>query len=133
MPMSGDADAPVPTAQQIGDIGERLARTHLESKGYSILATNYRCRWGEIDLIARHGSALVFVEVRTRRGSAYGSPEESVTQSKAQRLMLSAQHYIDSAAERPDEVEWRIDVVAIQLGPGRRVVSVRHLENVVAG
>ena len=132
MPTPGDADTPDLTAHQIGNIGERLARSHLESRGYRILATNYRCRWGEIDLIAWHGSTLVFVEVRTRRGTAYGSPEESITQSKAQRLVSTAQHYIDSTAERPSEVDWRIDLIAIQLGPGQRVLNIRHLENVVA-
>lgn len=131
--MPGDSGAARPSAHRIGDIGERLARSHLESKDYRILTSNYRCRWGEIDLIARHGSTLVFVEVRTRRSNAYGAPEESVTRAKAQRLVLTAQRYLDQTTDRPAEIDWRIDLVAIRLGAGHRVLSIRHLENVVPG
>lgn len=119
--------------QDIGRIGERLARSHLEAKGYRIVATNYRCRWGEIDLIARDGPAWVFVEVRARRSAAYGVPEESVTEGKAERLILTAQDYLDRHAAASAEVEWRIDLVAIRLGTGRRVLDIRHLENAVEG
>lgn len=119
--------------QDIGRIGERLARSHLEAKGCRIVAANYRCRWGEVDLIARDGPAWVFVEVRARRSDAYGTPEESLTEEKAERLALTAQDFLARQAATSIEVEWRIDLVAIRLGPGRRVLSVRHLENVVAG
>lgn len=119
--------------QQVGNIGERLARNHLEAKGYRIVASNYRCRWGEVDLVARDGPAWVFVEVRTRRGDAYGAPEESLTLDKAQRLMQTAQHFLGELQGGSAESEWRIDLVAIRLGPGRRVLDIRHLKNVVAG
>ena len=121
------------TRQQVGNVGERLARSHLEAKGYRIIDSNYRCRWGEIDLIAREGSAWVFVEVRTRRSDAYGSPEESVTESKARRLMLTAQDYLSREAAASSEAQWRIDLIAIRLGRGRRVLDVRHLENIIEG
>lgn len=121
------------SSHRIGAIGEELARHHLEAKGYRVVATNYRCRWGEIDLIARDGREWVFVEVRTRRSSAYGLPEESITASKARRLALTAQDFLTQGRTRSEEPEWRIDLVAIRLGPGRRVLSIRHLENVVAG
>lgn len=116
---------------QIGDIGERLARVHLEAKGYRVVDANYRCRWGEVDLIARHGPVYVFVEVRTRRGDAHGLPEESVTSGKARRLTLTAQHYLQRHTLDSSETQWRIDLVSIRLGPGHRVLSIRHLENVV--
>lgn len=119
--------------QDIGRIGEGLARGHLEAKGYRIVATNYRCRWGEVDLIARDGPAWAFVEVRARRSDAYGTAEESLTEVKAERLALTAQDFLARQAAASVEVEWRIDLVAIRLGPGRRVLSIRHLENVVAG
>ncbi|MXZ91707.1 MAG: YraN family protein [Chloroflexi bacterium] len=121
------------TPHQVGNIGERLARSHLEAKGYHIVDANYRCRWGEIDLIARYGPVWVFVEVRTRRGDAYGTPEESVTESKAKRLVLTAQDYLRRQTAASSEAQWRIDLIAIRLGKGRRVLDLRHLENIVEG
>ena len=121
------------SSRRIGAIGEELARHHLEAKGYRVVATNYRCRWGEIDLVARDGQEWVFVEVRTRRSGAYGGPEESLTTAKARRLMLAAQDFLSRHGEADADPGWRIDLVAIRLGPGRRVLSIRHLENVVAG
>jgi putative endonuclease len=116
----------------IGQIGERLARAHLEARGYNIVAANYRCRWGEIDLIACDGFTWVFVEVRTRRSQNYGSPEESITPRKAQRLQLAAQHYLTQReVAHQVEPDWRIDLIAIRLAAGRRVVSIQHLENAV--
>ncbi len=121
------------TPHQVGNVGERLARRHLEARGYRIVDTNYRCRWGEIDLIAREGSAWVFVEVRTRRSDAYGSPEESVTERKVRRLKLTAEDYLRRRTTGSTEAQWRIDLIAIRLGSGRRVLDVRHLENIVEG
>ncbi|MGB6837955.1 MAG: YraN family protein, partial [Dehalococcoidia bacterium] len=69
--------------RRLGDFGERVAAAHLEAKGYRILARNYRCREGEIDLVAQQGDVLVFVEVRARRGEGAGTAAESVTQVKA--------------------------------------------------
>lgn len=119
------------TPHQVGNIGERLARSHLEARGYRIVSTNYRCRWGEIDLIAQEGAVWVFVEVRTRRSDAYGTPEESLTESKAERLMLTSQDYLRRQTDTSSEAQWRIDLIAIRLGRGRRVLDIRHLENIV--
>jgi len=73
--------------KRLGDFGERLAAHHLEAKGYRIVARNWRCARGEIDLVAQAGAELVFVEVKTRRGQAFGAPEQGVTPRKAQRLL----------------------------------------------
>ncbi len=116
---------------EIGKFGERLAHAHLEAKGYRIIASNYRCRWGEVDLVAMDGATLVFVEVRTRRGDALVTPEESVTSEKTQRLALTAQDFMEHQAWASDDIHWRIDLVAIRLGAGGQVLEVRHLENVV--
>lgn len=121
------------TPHQVGNIGERLARSHLEAKGYHIVDANYRCRWGEIDLIARYGPVWVFVEVRTRRSDAYGTPEESITEVKANRLALTAQDYLRGQAAETSEAQWRIDLIAIRMGRGRRVADIGHLENIVEG
>jgi len=120
------------SSRRIGAIGEELARHHLEAKGYRVVATNYRCRWGEIDLIARDGLEWVFVEVRARRSGAYGTPEESLTEAKMQRLALSAQDYLQETGQWTADAQWRIDLVAIRLGSGRRVLSIQHLTNVVS-
>ena len=115
----------------VGRIGEQIARHHLEGKGYRIVDANYQCRWGEVDLIALDGPVWVFVEVRTRRSAAYGSPEESVTPAKARRLTLTAQDFLRRRVADSSNLEWRIDLVAIRLAPNRRVLSVNHLENIV--
>ena len=62
----------------------------LQEKGCRLVDANYRCRWGKVDIVAQDGDELVFVEVRTRRGTQYGTPEESVTEAKARRLIASA-------------------------------------------
>ncbi len=124
--------SPRVTPHEIGRIGEELARTHLEAKGYRIVATNFRCRWGEIDLIARDGREWVFVEVRTRRSGTYGGPEESITESKARHLILTAQDFLAQCSEAGADPDWRIDLVAIRLGAGRRVISIEHMMSVVS-
>lgn len=133
MPKPDDAgEIPALSPRRIGEIGEELARHHLEAKGYRVVATNYRCRWGEIDLIARDGLEWVFVEVRARRSGAYGAPEESLTEAKKERLALAAQYYLQEKGQAGADQEWRIDLVAIRLGSGRRVLSIQHLTNVVS-
>lgn len=119
-------------SHRIGAIGEELARHHLEARGYRIVATNFRCRWGEIDLIARDGREWVFVEVRTRRSGTYGGPEESITESKARHLILAAQDFLAQCSEAGADPDWRIDLVAIRLGAGRRVISIEHMMSVVS-
>ena len=121
-------------AQQIGRIGESLARAHLTAQGYRIIAANYRTRWGEVDLIARDGATWVFAEVRTRRSDTYGLPEESVTAAKLARIIQTAQEYLAEHAAEPDAaaVHWRLDLIAIRLGPGRRIRTINHLQNIAA-
>ena len=132
--MTTPDDAPAPRdigRSDVGRIGERIARHHLAGKGYRIVDANYQCPWGEVDLIALDGPVWVFVEVRARRSAAYGSPEESVTPAKARRLTLTAQDFLQQRVADSANLEWRIDLVAIRLGPGRRVLSISHLENIV--
>jgi len=79
-----------------GDLGEEIARRYLSRKGYEIVESNYRTRRGELDLISRHKDTLVIVEVKLRRGTAYGTPLEAVTPRKqnAIRLMVPARTVI---------------------------------------
>ena len=86
----GDKAAKKVAAHGLGRTGERLAAEELIRAGYRILECNFYCRYGEIDLVAEHGHDLVFVEVKTRRGNAYGLPEESVTVRKQRKLIQTA-------------------------------------------
>ena len=115
--------------RRLGAFGERLAAAHLEAKGYRICDRNYRCREGEIDIVAQDGETLVFVEVRTRRGDALGGPAESITATKQSRLVAAATAYVQSLAQPP--VDQRIDVVAVQLSPAGRLLAVDHIEGAV--
>lgn len=120
------------TARQgLGARGERLARAHLEGLGYRVLEANHRTAGGEIDLVALEGGALVIVEVRTRRGQEYGTPEESVVGVKAQRLAALAEEYAQAHPELPQEL--RIDVVAVELTPQGRLLRVEVIRNAVGG
>ena len=111
--------------RRFGDWGEEYARRYLESRGYSILETNYRGKYGEIDLVAREGECLVFVEVKSRRTGAFGRPEESVTKGKQQKLVQAALEYMQEKGM--EDGEWRIDVVGIEAGGARpRVRLVRN-------
>jgi len=97
----------------LGAHGEDIATDLLRARGYTIEGRNYHCRYGELDLICRHGSTVVFCEVKTRRSAIYGAPEEALTPRKLARLMLAAQTYL--AAHDLEDADWRLDVVAIEL------------------
>jgi putative endonuclease len=115
--------------RRLGRLGERLAAEHLQRRGYRISERNYRCRQGEIDLVAEEGGQLIFVEVRTRRGEAYGTPEESVGPAKRRKLLELAQAYL---SERGcGDVPWRVDVVGVQLSPGGELREIRLTRNAV--
>jgi putative endonuclease len=116
----------------LGQHGEGLAVAYLQQQGYGIIATNWRCRTGEIDIIAVDGPSLVFVEVRTRRSTLFGHAEESVTPSKQRRLVALVQAYLQTLEEAQTAWPgpWRIDVVALQLSPGQPV-CVQHLQHAV--
>ena len=102
--------------QDLGKSGEDLAVRELASRGYAILARRYRTRFGEIDVIARDGPTVVFVEVRRRSAGGYGSAAESVTPAKQRRVARMAVAYL--ARERLiDRCPVRFDVVAIDDGP----------------
>ena len=122
----------MPTARgRLGDWGEGVAGRFLQGKGYQILETKYRCTWGEVDIVARDGDELVFVEVRTRRDTNYGTPEESLTPTKAQRLVATAEDYLQRHGEANQG--WRIDLVAIRLGKDGKVQEIGHLRHAVEG
>ncbi len=103
--------------QQLGRSGEDLACRELERRGYAILARRHRTRFGEIDIIAMDDGVLVFVEVKARRATAFGTPAESVTWRKQNRLQRLAAAYL--AANRLGAQPCRFDIVTV-LWPASR-------------
>ncbi len=118
--------------RDLGDFGERLAAAHLEAAGYRIIDRNWRNgRLGEIDLVAVRDGVVAFVEVRTRKGDAFGPAIESLTPRKQARLLALADAYVQSHEGLPAEA--RIDVVAVDLAPDGRLLSLEHVERAVEG
>lgn len=112
----------------LGRYGEDLAVRHLEAAGMVVLERNWRCRDGEIDIVARDGRVLVVCEVKTRSGVWFGGPVEAVTTRKALRLRRLAAQWLSEHPVRPEAV--RIDVVGVlreRSGPAR----IEHLRGVV--
>lgn len=108
---------------EIGRKGEKLARRFLKRLGYKILARNYACPAGEIDVIALDGRTIAFVEVKTRRGDALADPEDAVTAHKRRQLTRVAQYWLSQ--RRADDYGCRFDVVSVtMLERGRPVI--RH-------
>jgi putative endonuclease len=105
-----------------GEAGEDLACDYLRTCGYLILERNYRCRSGEVDIVAREGAATVFVEVKDRRGGSHGEGFEAVTFGKRRRLIRAARLY--AASKGVSEQPIRFDVVSIDRAEGR--ARVRH-------
>ena len=101
---------------KLGIPAEAMAAEFLEKRGLTILARNYRCRMGEIDLVARDGSTTVFVEVRRRASSAFGGAAASITAAKRLKLLKAARHYMSRLRTLP---ECRFDALLIQGEPPR--------------
>ncbi|HEX9181384.1 MAG TPA: YraN family protein [Burkholderiales bacterium] len=96
--------------RQNGAEAERLAQRFLEERGLRLLERNYRCRFGEIDLVMREGETLVFVEVRLRTHPGFGGAAASITQAKRARLLRAARHYLAGLARTP---QCRFDAVLL--------------------
>ncbi len=106
----------------LGKSGEDLACRELERRGYAILARRYRRRGGELDIIARDGATMVFVEVKTREGRRFGDAAEAVTAIKRRRMVSLALDYL--TRHRLADCPCRFDVVSIHLEPGGPIVHV---------
>lgn len=114
--------------RQIGNLGEKIAAEYLTNQGYRLLEQNFRTPYGELDLVLLDKDALVFVEVKTRTSDTFGTPESSVTESKLERIYNAALLWLQEHPEATDQ--WRIDVIAIQLGPGNATRDIQHFINV---
>ncbi|RME00621.1 MAG: YraN family protein [Deltaproteobacteria bacterium] len=107
--------------KSLGRMGEERAAAYLEGGGYEIVARNYRIRSGEIDIIARKGGILVFVEVKTRRSRTFGGGEESIDQAKQHQIVKTAAHYLQTLP--PLERDIRFDVITVQISEGEVWIS----------
>ena len=112
------------TSPELGGHGERIAATYLSDAGLRVVDRNWRCREGELDIVDREGDALVFCEVKTRRGVGFGHPVEAVTESKQRRLRTLAQRWLAAHDEHAPEL--RFDVVGVLVRPSRPAL-VTHL------
>lgn len=111
--------------KELGKKGEELALQFLKKKGYRILEKNYICRLGEIDLIAQEKDTLAFVEVKTRRSTAFGPPQMAVDQKKQEQLSKAALQFLKE--RRLEEAKARFDVIAILFGPqGAEIELIRN-------
>lgn len=111
-----------------GTDGESIAAGHLKKMGYEIIQRNYRCPVGEIDLIAMDGEYTVFIEVRTRWSNRFGTPEESVTAAKRDRLSKIAQYYMTKKLRR--EVPCRLDFIGLELDKRDQVTRLNHIKDI---
>ncbi len=118
--------------KNLGESGERVAALYLQDHGYRMIAHNFRTQLGEIDLIAQDSDGLAFIEVRTRRGDAFGAPEESLTPTKRARLLTVAHEFLEQHAEYV-ECPWRVDLVAIEIGPHGNLARVDVIKGAVEG
>ncbi|MCK5013529.1 MAG: YraN family protein [Candidatus Omnitrophica bacterium] len=99
---------------QLGQIGEDAAIAFLERQGYHVLERNFRNKLGEIDIVAKDGDTICFIEVKTRKTDAFGSPFESVTKAKQRKIIFVALSYLKSQGR--EEANVRFDVVSVILG-----------------
>lgn len=112
----------------IAVIGENLAAQYLYDKGYKVIDRNFRRRNGEIDIIAIFGKTLVFVEVKTRKSSKFGTPLEAITPRKLRDIIRTAEYYKHSHTNLPDLL--RIDAVSIVLNQFNKADKIEHAENI---
>jgi putative endonuclease len=117
------------TRRALGQLGEDIAVRHLQRLGYIVLQRNYRCPEGEVDIIARDQDRLAFVEVRARRGTAFGTPKESVTARKQARLVTVARNYLQEHGYY--DIDWGIDVVAVQFTPRGTLQHIEVIRNAI--
>ena len=117
-----------------GELGELIAADHLEHRGYSILARNFRTRYGELDLVAADERALVFCEVKTRIAGRRGGPAgplDAIGPRKRDRIRRMATQWLAETpgGSRPRRRELRFDAIGVMLTPAGRLLALEHLED----
>lgn len=123
--------------KRIGDFGEDIAGKYLQDKGYQILDRNYSFRLpgdlqrGEIDIVAKKGDVISFIEVKTLEGPYFIGPEEKVNFAKQKKLRITAESWL-LKKKIPLNSKWQVDVIAIEIDSGKKV-KINHFENAVEG
>ena len=112
--------------RKTGDRGEAIAAAHLEAKGYRVIARNFSCKAGELDIVALRGGVLCFAEVKTRRPGGFGRPCEAVDWKKQRRLINTAQLFIKMNPKLRG-LQPRMDIIEVELVGG--AAKVTHIEN----
>jgi putative endonuclease len=112
--------------QQVGKWGEQAAVDFLIGRGYEIIARNIRTPYGEIDIIAKKGGFLFFVEVKARTSKTFGPPEIAVTPRKQQHMIACAEYY----AQQNEIDHWQIDVIAVEQGIGKPKIT--YIQNAIS-
>lgn len=115
-------------ANPIARLGEDIATTFLQKKGYKILERNVRSRYEEIDIVALYQKSLVFIEVKTRSSHAFGTPLEGITSWKLKSLIKAAQYYKHIHPKLPETL--RIDAIAVDLDTSSTTRQIEHIENI---
>ena len=110
---------------QYGNKCEKYAADYLITKGYQIVARNFRCGIGEIDIICRKASLMIFIEVKARQNNIYGEPYEAVTKKKQQTIRRVAEYYINS--QKTEGFDFRFDVLSVKLIPRGAEATVEHI------
>ncbi|PIZ87782.1 MAG: YraN family protein [Candidatus Nealsonbacteria bacterium CG_4_10_14_0_2_um_filter_40_15] len=112
---------------ETGKVGEEIAKDYLKRKGYKIIEQNYKTKYAEIDLIVRKGNELVFVEVRTKKGEDFGTPEETIDKRKLRKLWGNARAY---TAWKKWQRPYRVDAVCVVLRYDNTIERLNHYENI---
>ena len=113
--------------QETGKIGEEIAKNYLERKGYKIIERNFRCRQGEIDIIAMYSGKLIFVEVKTRTSDKYGTPGEAINQIKKMHIEKSAAQYLFH--KKLFKTTIRFDAIEILIKEGK--CQINHIKQII--
>ncbi len=115
-------------ANLVGRIGETLAADFLRDKGYQLIEFNFRKNYTELDIIATYQNTTIFIEVKTRKNDAFGTPFEAITREKIANLVRTAHVYMKLHPKLPKAM--RIDAIGITLDPDNRLEEIEHIENI---
>jgi putative endonuclease len=118
-------------SKELGFLAENIAARYLEERGYEVIAKNYRKPWGELDIVARAGETVVFVEVKANRQEFIGdfNPEIRVDHRKAHKIKRTAMLFLERELGNMD-VEWQVDIVAVTFDVPNKKAKIRHFKNI---
>ncbi len=119
-------DENVDNSKNIGRFGEKLAEKYLVKNNYKIVEKNFRCKFGEIDIVAFYKKELIFIEVKTRTNNKYGTGINSIDKNKEKHLYKTAEYYLYN---KKINIGIRIDAIEITLNKG--LVSIKHYKNII--